>query len=151
MHLRSRRRGAAWWTCRQLKIYELVWEENALTVTPRGNELKPAVPTRLRVRCGDVVHEVSLLNTSVDMGRQAHNDIVVDGHSVSRTHARIEWRRGRFYIVDMSSNGTHVHEEQGEGVWVRREDRELGTSGTIGLGEEIAEGSPHAIQYEVLG
>jgi len=42
------------------------------------------------------------------MGRGRDNDLVVSDTYASTTHARIECRGDRFYLVDQSSNGTYV-------------------------------------------
>ena len=39
------------------------------------------------------------------MGRRTENDVVLDLPSVSRQHAQIRWRFGRFVLYDVSSRG----------------------------------------------
>ena len=39
------------------------------------------------------------------MGRRTENDVVLDLPSVSRQHAQIRWRLGRFVLYDVSSRG----------------------------------------------
>jgi pSer/pThr/pTyr-binding forkhead associated (FHA) protein len=47
---------------------------------------------------------------SVTIGRADSADRIVDGHTVSRTHARIELSRGGLAITDLESrNGTYVN------------------------------------------
>lgn len=47
------------------------------------------------------------------IGRGADNAIILEGDSVSRRHAHIEKRNGRWYAIDDgSTNGTYVNEEQ---------------------------------------
>ncbi|MBX3128266.1 MAG: GGDEF domain-containing protein [Polyangiaceae bacterium] len=47
------------------------------------------------------------------IGRGADNAIVLEGDSVSRRHAHLERRLGRWYVVDDgSTNGTYLNEEQ---------------------------------------
>jgi diguanylate cyclase (GGDEF)-like protein len=49
----------------------------------------------------------------IRIGRGADNYIVLDGDSVSRRHAHMERRSGRWYVVDDgSTNGTYLNEEQ---------------------------------------
>ena len=33
---------------------------------------------------------------------------MVDAPNASRVHARVEWRRDKFVLVDLSTNGTYV-------------------------------------------
>ncbi len=66
------------------------------------------------------------------IGRGADNAIVLEGDSVSRRHAHIEKRNGRWYAVDDgSTNGTYVNEEQ-----IPRE-RLLNTNDRIKVGPTI--------------
>ncbi len=46
----------------------------------------------------------------ITIGRQTDNDLVIDDQRVSRRHARLEAKNGRFYIVDLNSRaGTSVN------------------------------------------
>jgi predicted component of type VI protein secretion system len=65
---------------------------------------------------------------------------------VSREHARIERRRGKFYLVDKSINGTHVQTPFGT-FYVRREDILLVGHGRISLGRDLEEAGD-VITYE---
>ncbi len=44
----------------------------------------------------------------VTLGRSLENDIVLDAATVSRKHAQIRWRLGRFVIYDLSKRGRTV-------------------------------------------
>lgn len=48
---------------------------------------------------------VPLNRPLITMGRRPSNDIVLDLPSVSRQHAQIRWRFGRFVLYDVSSRG----------------------------------------------
>jgi pSer/pThr/pTyr-binding forkhead associated (FHA) protein len=50
-------------------------------------------------------HHVPLNRPLTTMGRRTENDIVLDLPSVSRQHAQIRWRFGRFVLYDVSSRG----------------------------------------------
>ncbi len=53
----------------------------------------------------------------IDIGRLVDNDLVLDGHHVSRRHAQIRSHQGRFQIVDLDSmagvkvNGRFIQEQ----------------------------------------
>ncbi len=56
---------------------------------------------------------ITLDKPIISIGRQLQNDIVLDEPSVSRQHAQIRWRFGRFTLNDLgSSAGTFVNREQ---------------------------------------
>jgi len=61
-----------------------------------------------------VTHDVTRQLSHV--GRGGHNDVVLDDRSVSGTHAKLQWRDGAWYVVDMdSTNGTYVDGERVRG------------------------------------
>jgi hypothetical protein len=51
---------------------------------------------------------VPLVRPVTTMGRRTENDVVLDLPSVSRQHAQIRWRFGRFVLYDVSSRGRTV-------------------------------------------
>ena len=72
---------------------------------------------------------------------------MVDDIFLSRIHARIEYRQGRFVVVDTSTNGTYLL-TQGEGsTCLHRDERSLQGQGFIGLGREVDPQSPLVIHF----
>ena len=48
----------------------------------------------------------------ITIGRDRENDIVLDSDSVSRRHARVEYREGAIFLADLdSTNGTYVNDD----------------------------------------
>jgi class 3 adenylate cyclase len=93
----------------------------------------------LTLFCGDRRHVLTGQRSSLTIGRDENNDLVLSNPSASRFHARIEWRRHAFYLVDRSTNGTLVVNENGQVTTLRREGLRIDGSGTFGIG-----GSTHA-------
>jgi pSer/pThr/pTyr-binding forkhead associated (FHA) protein len=81
------------------------------------------------------------------MGRAEDNDVVVKGNLISRVHAKVEKRRGKFMLVDQSTNGTFLQNAHGEETFVRRDSTELNGEGVIGLGRVAKAGTPLAIHF----
>ncbi|MFA9438944.1 FHA domain-containing protein [Uliginosibacterium sp. sgz301328] len=67
-------------------------------------------------------------------GREEGNDVVVVDRRASRQHARIEWRAGRYMLVDSSTNGTYLVDGSGTETILRRTECELPATGRIGFG-----------------
>jgi len=75
------------------------------------------------------------------------NELVVKGNLISRIHARVEKRRGKFILIDQSTNGTFLENASGEETFVRRDSTELTGEGIIGLGRVAKPGTPLAIHF----
>src|SRR6266550_2040644 len=74
--------------------------------------------------------EYVITGTSLVFGREAGCDVVVSGKDVSRRHAEIVHTPRGYLVVDSSTNGTFVNEEQVQG------QRILARTDVIRIGEE---------------
>jgi pSer/pThr/pTyr-binding forkhead associated (FHA) protein len=83
------------------------------------------------------------------MGRGRDNDIVVSDTFASTTHASIECRGDRFYLVDRSSNGTFVGDQGMRDELVSKRETLLFGSGLIGLGRSPATEADRCIRFEI--
>ena len=136
----------------EVALYELVWQpEEATSMLPTIEwESKERRASRLLLNFRDSTVEVSDKRKSINLGRADDNDVVVKGNLISRIHAKIEMRRGKFVLVDQSTNGTFIQNPQGHETFVRRDMTELGSEGTIGLGRAEAPGSSLAIYFKTV-
>jgi adenylate cyclase len=86
---------------------------------------------------------------SITIGRDSENLLVVAANAVSRNHATLEGRNGKFYLVDHSTNGTWVNAGGERAVHVRRETVLLMGRGTISLGCKPSDAGGDALSYEI--
>jgi len=133
----------------EVALFELLWQPGEVTsmVPTLDWKSKKKNGTRLILSFRDQTIEVADRDTHINMGRGDENDLVVKGNLISRIHARIEKRRGRFILIDQSTNGTFLQTITGEETFVRRDSIELVGEGIIGLGRVAKAGSPLAIHY----
>ena len=133
----------------EVALFELLWQpDEATSMLPTlGWESRTQTTNRLVVSFRDTTIEVTDLKKHINMGRADDNDLVVKGNLISRIHARIEKRRGRFMLIDQSTNGTFLQTDTGEETFVRRDSTELLGEGIIGLGRVAKPGTPLAIHY----
>ncbi len=136
----------------EVALYELLWNpEEATSMLPTiewENQDKKA--SRLELSFRDKTIEVNDKRKNVIMGRAEDNDLVIKGNLISRIHAKVEMRRGKFVLVDQSTNGTFVQDLMGEETFVRRDSTELHGEGTIGLGRSEEPGASLAIHFKTL-
>jgi class 3 adenylate cyclase len=133
----------------EMDIYEVIWEEQDLTVMMDDSVEAEVIKARLVLEFENNKLEMDENRPSATLGRQIHNDIVVKDGRVSRTHARIEYRRGKFILIDQSSNGTHLLIQGKKSVTIKRDETQLISNGLIGLGREPTPDSPKAVHYAV--
>lgn len=99
---------------------------------------------------------VDRAHTSLQMGRDDNNGIVVVSLFASRVHARVEARDGQFVLVDLSSNGTFVlpdgesdagSEVQREEIRLRQEEMVLSGRGWLGMGRSASRHGDHSVRF----
>ena len=136
----------------EVALYELLWNpEEATSMLPTiGWEDQARKASRLELSFRDKTIEINDKRKTVIMGRAEDNDLVVKGNLISRIHAKVEMRRGKFVLVDQSTNGTFVQNLQGEETFIRRDSTEIDGEGTIGLGRSEEPGASLAIHYKAL-
>ncbi|HEY8806633.1 MAG TPA: DUF3662 and FHA domain-containing protein [Candidatus Limnocylindria bacterium] len=85
--------------------HTMILDRDALLAT------KPRAPQGAIVsREGSVKREVPLTAEPITVGRDPKNDIVLDDRRVSRRHAEVRLRLGRYTLYDLqSTNGTFVN------------------------------------------
>jgi adenylate cyclase len=133
----------------ETKIFEIVWEHQDVTLMLDDGFATQVLRSVLEVRHGEEAITVDECRPTATLGRQLHNDIVVQDSRVSRSHARLEYRRGRFVLIDQSTNGTFVVMQGKKKVQVKNEEVALIGSGLIGLGREVDDSSVHAVHYSI--
>ncbi len=136
----------------EVALFELVWQpEEATSMLPTIEwETKGRKAAKLLLNFRDSTIEVSDQRKSINLGRADDNDLVVKGNLISRIHAKVEMRRGRFILVDQSTNGTFLKDTKGVERFVRRDSSELDEEGTIGLGQSEKMGSTLTIYYKTI-
>ncbi len=134
----------------EVALYELLWNpEEATSMLPTigWGERKAS---KLILSFRDASLTLDDQRKSVTIGRADDNDLVIKGNLISRIHAKIEMRRGKFVLIDQSTNGTFLQNVQGEERFIRRDTTELHGEGVVGLGRAEEPGSSLAIHYKTL-
>jgi hypothetical protein len=104
---------------------------------------------QLRLRHNGKELIVGLYQDVVKFGREASCDIVVADRKASREHARIERRRDKYVLVDVSSNGTFLTFHGGPEMALRHEEAVLHGHGSISFGHPYGSDPTEVATFEV--
>jgi len=135
----------------EVALFEVLWQTDdvtsmvpAIAITSHDKANKPQ-RLRLRYQGQEVLVQDGCAN--ITMGRAEENDLVVKGNLISRLHARVEFNRNKFMLIDQSTNGTFVIGKDGEEAFVRRDSMQIRGEGLIGLGKAPDSNSSQVIRY----
>jgi class 3 adenylate cyclase len=103
-------------------IFELIWQSSDADLTSLSTRPMRRREARIRLRHGSREIDLGEVRSSVTLGRDQQNDVVIADKMASRLHARIERRRDKFVLVDQSSNGTYVKIDGEPEIQLRREE-----------------------------
>ncbi len=132
----------------EVALFELLWQpEEATSMLPTIEWESKSRATKLTLSFRNTTVVVDNRNKSVNLGRADDNDLVIKGNLISRIHAKVEMQRGRFVLIDQSTNGTFLQNAQGDETFVRRDTSTLTGEGIIGLGRAAKRGTPLAMHY----
>lgn len=133
----------------EMEIVEVIWHD-ATSLTQMASvreDLRGLLFARLVLEYRGRSIELIPGLQSFTIGRGETNNLVIDRELVSRSHAVIEFRQGKFVLVDQSTNGTYLLLENGARLFVRREEFTLHDRGIICLGQAVSEQNPDIIRY----
>lgn len=133
-------------------VYEILPEQDGATHIMKA--IDPTVVTGEHTAAGLILEcagsRLSLGSAGVAViGRSPHCDLVVPAETASRQHARIEYRRGKFLLVDQSTNGTFVRFQDGQTLFLKREESPLWGRGQISLGDAGFEHGQSLVSFDV--
>lgn len=132
-------------------VYRLYWQEKessqSETRLMSGKVVQePLTPEQITIEYQDKKFVISQLQTPFIIGRdQDKCDLMVLGSQVSREHCKIDFNRGKFVLVDHSTNGCFLEPQNKEAFYIRREAYPLIESAKLSLGIPIEEAEEEAI------
>lgn len=140
----------------KVDVYEVLWNPNDVTrmatasVANTEQVLVSATNThQLELKVNGEIFIVAPGTQGFEIGRGRHCDLYLDANLASRSHAFINYQRGKFVIHDESTNGSYVQAESGKSLYLKREDMPLAGNGMISLGKPIADaGASELIYYK---
>jgi len=132
-----------------IHTFELIWQESEEELTAMST--RPAIrPVGLKLTHGARDLDLDQNSPPISLGRDAQNDVVIMDRKASRLHARIERRRDKFVIVDLSSNGTFCTVKGESEIMLRREELILRGSGRLSFGHSGEDPLGEVVEYVCL-
>lgn len=81
------------------------------------------------------------------IGRSVDANLTVSFGLASREHCTIDFRRGKFVLIDKSTNGTYVEPDQRQKIYLRREEMVLEGEGFISFSQDTRQDGPHRFHF----
>lgn len=132
----------------EIDIFELIWQQEDVTRMATGMLAeKPTPEVSLVVSYNNKNVTLNRQKSGMVIGRSQGCDLPVNEKLASRQHVRIELRRDKFFLIDQSTNGTHVLIENSDEAFLRREEMPLSGKGQISLGRSFSEGPSEVISF----
>ena len=119
-------------------IYDVLWDDEDDDVTSISyTTSSPTEDSQLTLVAMGDSNVFSQSDMPITIGRGAKASVPVNAALASRIHAKIDYNRGKFVLIDQSTNGTYVKLNDGKEVYLRREELPLSSVGSIALGEKV--------------
>lgn len=140
---------------KELKIFQIDWEEEGnVTKFASTQDISKITNARgtiiLKFAGEERLYTDSDIKSPIIIGRDDSCDIPINANYASRAHVNLEYRRGKFVLVDHSTNGTYIKFKGQDEIFIRREELPLLSDGVINLGEVFSEQTPGQISFSIL-
>ena len=120
------------------KIYEALGDLAGVTLMMTVDSLISRAKQQIVLSCDNFNYKMVSSGKGLQLGRSEDCDLTVGAELASRLHAKITVKKGKFVLVDQSTNGTHVKTEDNVRHYLRREELALSGSGEISLGCRVS-------------
>ena len=129
-----------------VEVCEVLWQASE-ELTMAASYSQPSILQSLRLIHGARELVLEAGGGFVVIGRDPSCHIVLADRKASRLHARIEWRRDKFFLIDQSTNGTYVTLIDEAEVVLRREELMVRGYGRICFGHSMADSSEETVDF----
>jgi adenylate cyclase len=142
----------------ELVLCMVDWDEEADATRMRAAVLPAdraeAAQKRLQLRFGEQALQLFTEGQALTLGRSTECSLIVQTGFASRLHARVLMRRGRFVLLDESTNGTYIMpgglNSGAEEVFIKHGEFPLPDQGVLSLGQSCSAAEAKTVQFQVL-
>ena len=133
----------------EIEIYEIIWQESDVTTmaTDVGSSAKQRDEVSLEVSYQKTSVTLNQDKSGLMMGRSKACDLPINEQLASRQHVKIELRRDKFFVIDQSTNGTHIKIDGTDESFLRREEMHISANGQISLGKSFADNPTEVVSF----
>lgn len=123
------------------QVYRLNWQSQDESLHATRVSQQAAVPDgqsapKLILEIDGETRRITSKTPPFHLGRDTEKmDLPVPVREASRDHCHLLFHRGKFVLVDHSTNGTYIHTDGHPEAYIRRESTPLLGSGKISLGQ----------------
>lgn len=133
----------------RINVYQVIWERKELTTARTALPRTAAFTSILRLKHHGQVVNLRPEQSGFTIGRNPDNDLAICDDYTSRHHVQIIFRKGKFVLIDQSTNGTFIVAKDSSQAFIHREEYVLQNEGWIGLGELRFCDHPDVIKFDV--
>ena len=94
-------------------------------------------------------HVLTTNKNTCRVGRDPSCDIVIQNKFVSRAHAKIILKDGKFLVEDNSFNGTYIKFNNGQKIHISKDEQTLIANGTMSMGKPVDDSSNSVIEFKI--
>ena len=136
----------------EISIIEVMWESNNVTrmSTIISDNIALINERPLSLCYQNKTHLLDAGSEVYTFGRDKQCDFTIDSNLVSRFHANITSRRGKFILEDESTNGTYVQMDNANPIFLRREEISLHGKGVVSFGKQIDMNNKFLLHFDFL-
>jgi class 3 adenylate cyclase len=139
---------------KKIKIHQIVWEDSDATNLVRYGDtsllLQEKISIVLKFANQEKTYRYQDINSTLSIGRDPTCDININARFVSRLHLILAPRRGKFVIIDHSSNGTYINFKLQNELFIRREELPLIGEGYMSLGESYQQYNTSNLYFKII-
>lgn len=135
------------------RIYRLEWEpptlsQNPTTVMSIADITQTLDKNALYLTCSNKQVAIYPEQTPYIIGRDQNNShLHISSDLASRDHCHILYRRGKYVLVEHSTNGTFVTQPHQAEIYLRREELPLAGQGSFSIGQSGQKPNAFIINY----
>ena len=138
----------------EFDIFIVTWNEEdqgCTQIRPPASSVNRNLTSsaQLTLRYGSKSFTLNQDVKKIVFGRGETCDLVIASTLTSRLHASVEFRFGKFFIVDQSSNGTYIRLPDGHINHITRQEMVLQGMGVISPGQSFAEDPTQLITFSI--